>query len=174
MRLSALQKRIITEIANDIVNTLPCAEDLSCNVDHDLMRDSYISHKNLFTVCLSFWPCDDDEWARSWQDYNRPPKAYNTHKVSFSRSLRCLVDEKQLICAMALAWMTLGEGFPPEMYKWQGGGKMKKTFPFEVGGKTYHCLDSVPRYKLLSLTDEGWKVAREMLGDDKGRCNNDR
>jgi len=81
-----------------------------------------------------------------------------TAKASFSRSLHNLIHKKEAVEGMALAWVAVGSGCE-DIASWQGGGRKK--------GKHKH---DVPRFKLLSLTDSGWSVARELLGPDIGKC----
>lgn len=101
--LSALQKRILAEIANHTVNTYEQGET---------PRAAFVSRRDLMRACFSYWSDDIDELRAR----------YASIKVSFSRSVNALMD-RRLVEGLALAWMyCYGPG--RDFWAWQGGGRM--------------------------------------------------
>lgn len=175
MRLSKLQKRIISEIANHTINFYECSK--LC--DADLINwhkhkwgELYVSYNDLYSACYNFWGEGPDfEWYLQNPD-GRDPTG-NKRKAAFSRSLHCLVEKKGFVNAMALGWHSIGwerGQYYDNLHCWQGGGRKRKVGEFTVGGRTFDSTSAKPVYKLLGLTDTGWPIARELLGPEIGWC----
>ncbi len=151
-RLSKLEQRIILEIANHTINSLECASSFM----HNQMRDDFISRTQLFRLCYSYWPDDSEE--RQQPHWGVPP-SLNSRRVTFSRTLRRLLENKGLIGAMALSWHFLYKG-GDDQWEWQGGGRYKD------GDRN----KKRPRYLMVCLSDNGWRLARELAGCEVGKC----
>jgi hypothetical protein len=67
-----------------------------------------------------------------------------SNRASFSRAVHSLVRRK-LVGGLALAWVNVAD---QAVMGWQGGGKRQGEY-----------RDTVPKLRLLSLTEEGWRVA---------------
>lgn len=144
VRLSKLQKSILFAIANHTVN--------SYESDGAHRRgEDYISYRELFYACV------DEYWGEGAN--------LKAAKVSFSRALRVLVYDKGLVVALALKWVLIakekGRLFEDDT-SWQGGGRRHVSGQFSVGGKTYDHLDDQPRFRMLGLTEEGWRIAHSL------------
>lgn len=132
VRLSKLQRRIIAEVANHTVN-----------INSDLYthrrrgRTEWVPYREIFYACGPHWG----------------GKITKAAKASYSRSLHDLVRKKNLLCALSLGWFIVS-GPHEDFMCWQGAGKYKDME--EWGNLTS------PRLRLLSLTEEGWKVFKKI------------
>lgn len=161
MRLSALQRRILLEIAKRTINTLACDEHWL----HD-PRAGFVAHNTLFRECYDFWPDDTAECERTLP--GRTPRTTNARRAAFSRALHALVEPKRLVGALALAWVYLGEGYEDRWY-WQGSGKRRLTREM-YRGREHASRHDTPVYRMLCLTAPGWQLV-ESWGDPAiGRC----
>jgi len=154
MRLSKLQKHIISVIAKHIINSLDCPR---CWI-HGWKEES-ISNKSLFGKCYDFWP--DDSNIHHQDMHGAAIKPRLSRRASFSRALHNLVEKKHLLGAYALAWINIEANFEPIRIRWQGGGRPERNDGY---------LDDTPRYSLLYLTGTGWEAARKLLGPEIGKC----
>jgi hypothetical protein len=147
MRLSKLQQHILVVTANRIINSLECEQSW-------LHRDKeFISWRELYYACKDYWT--DSHWT--------------TAKASFSRAQRTLMD-KGLIGALVLQWRYLEQGHDDE-WAWQGQGRKRIAGMINIGfGATMIDKRDVPRYRLICLTEEGWRLARTFAGPDVGKC----
>ncbi len=152
-RLSALQRRIITEIANHTVNTSNCDEYW----EHG-WHETNMTWKALLLACYSHW--DTETPPERLLSYR--PKVM-TAKASFSRAIKSLVFAKGLLNGIALGWVGI-EGRCVDVLAFQGGGRKGES----SNGQT------TPRLKFVGLTDNGWRVAHELLGTDVGQCRHAR
>lgn len=141
MRLSKLQKHIIATIAKHIININECGEAWV----HFERQETSIGRKRLLHLCLSYWT--ESEKTKM-----------ATVNVSFSRALRSLC-EKGLIGAEALAWHYV-TGEDHYFTEWQGGGRLHNDLH----------TSKRPIFRRIDLTEAGWKLAHEMLGEQVGRC----
>jgi hypothetical protein len=151
-RLSALQRRIITEIANHTVNSCECPEYWSHG-----WKETFMPWAALLGACYSFW--DDETGEVRLMAYR--PKIL-VAKASLSRAVKSLL-QRDFVCGLALQWRLVHARGIDELC-WQGGGRGRKDA--ECG-----CRFDVPRLKMVGLSHEkGWPAARELLGNDVGRC----
>lgn len=155
MRLSKLQKHIISVIAKHIINSLECEKTYL----HVSWGEETISNKELFWKCYDFWP--DDSNMHPQDEYGKAIKPILSRRASFSRALHILVEKKHLVGALALAWINIEGDYKHNIYRWQGGGRpsREKGYP-----------KAKPRYSLLYLTEKTWDVARKLLGQEIGKC----
>ncbi len=141
--LSKLQKLIVRAIADHTVNTY--ADDYMDSLQpNNPMRDGCVSCATIAGECYS------------------PEADWQSQKVSFSRAVRSLIFERDLVEGYALGWIIVtkkspgGDGYP----RWQGGGRRARDKQFPV------CRDPQPRLKLLGLTELGWQVAEQLQAAD--------
>lgn len=148
MKLSKLQKRIIQEIANSTINYLECD-------DYHDNREGFISVSTLFRRCYAYW--EPNEAQRIIDLHELSSKDLNRCRASFSRSLHTLFDNG-LVDAMVLAWCFYDVHHGLEPIQVQGGGRHKIR------------QEEAKRFRLVTLSDQGWAVARDLFGPDLGRC----
>lgn len=170
-RLSELQKEILYVIANNTINISECQEreerydvhSISWAYhSHDIFKDRMISYSEaLFKTAVRYW-----DLGTTWEELDYNMRIHNNivnnkHRVAFSNSVHNLVEKKELMGAVALAWVTVGKY--NDVLAWQGGGHKKYDEEFD-------CWDDTPRYKLLDLTHNGWKLVQELFDDKIGMC----
>jgi hypothetical protein len=139
MRLSKLEKQIIREIANRTVNSYD-----------RIWRGQFVRYRTVLAACCaSYWGMPDKESL-----VVREP-GFIKKKVSFSRAVRSLI-RKDLVHGLALAWVVVDGKGHQDILQWQGGGRQERDEEYP------EITDSVPRFKLLSLSDGGWKIAESL------------
>jgi len=175
-RLSGLQKEILHTIADNTINVRDCQEAeerhgvyVPPSHWHRWMQEGSVSYSlALQETCERYWGVDVTSWREPSGRTN--DNINDKHRVSFSNSVHNLVEKKGLVSAYALAWIHIGHlpnGKITEDWQcWQGGGRKKR----EERGK-YEYKSDRPRYKLLSLSSDGWDLVRELFDDRIGMCN---
>lgn len=155
VKLSKLQKLIIQEIANSTINYLECS-------DYHDNREGFISVSALFKKCYAYW--EPNEAQRYIDLHEQSSKDVNKYRASFSRSLHTLFDNG-LVDAMVLAWCFYDVHHGLEPIQVQGGGRHKIR---QEG--IYTAKDEAKRFRLVTLSDQGWTVTRDLFGPDLGKC----